>query len=84
MEQGGKVRVKLVPRPVTFSVTGTTFFGSSIELVASRLSAFSTVAVPSSATELTPLISIFTSCGASARFTTLTMILPEAVSRVAE
>ena len=46
MEQGGNVRVKLVPRPLIFSVAGTMCCGSLRELVSSRLAALSTVALP--------------------------------------
>ena len=69
MEYGGNVRVKLVPSPFTFSVTGTILAGSWMELVSSGRSAFKTSAVPSGSTEH-PLISIFTGCGVPRRLTT--------------
>ena len=63
MEQGGNVRVKLAPRSLTFSVTGTRWRGSLMELVSVRLAALSTVALPLAATDFTPLMSIVTGCG---------------------
>ncbi len=68
MEYGGNVRVKLVPSPLTFSVTGIILAGSEMEFVSSGRSAFKTIAVPLAAIEL-PLISIFTGCGVPRLFT---------------
>ena len=45
-EYGGNSRAKLAPKPSTFSVRGTTLFGSSMELVSSRLLAARTTASP--------------------------------------
>ena len=84
MEHGGNVRVKLAPRPFTFSVSGTRCFGSLMELVSSRFAALSTMAVPLEATDFTPLMSIVTDCGVSALLTIFTVILPLRLSRVAE
>ena len=46
MEYGGNERVKSVPNPSTFSVTGTMFVGSSIEFVSEGLFPFKTTAWP--------------------------------------
>ena len=84
MEQGGNVRVKLVPRSLTFSVTGMRCCGSLMVLVSVRFAALSTVAWPLAATDFTPLMSIVTGCAVSALLTIFKVILPLAPSRVAE
>src|SRR5450759_760852 len=82
-EYGGKVRVKLVPRPSTLEVTGTIFVGSVMELVSAGAPALSVTACPLASTLARPLNSTRSGCGVAARFTIFRKTVPVLVSRVA-
>jgi len=56
MEDGANSRVKLVPRPSMFAVTGAIFAGSVMEFVSSGLAALSVIVWPRGSTADTPLI----------------------------
>jgi hypothetical protein len=70
IEYGGNSRVKSVPKPSTFSVRGTTLFGSVMEFVASRLSAARTTASPLALMDFAPLSWILMGRAEPEQFTT--------------